>query len=83
MTPAQLANRRARETRTRDALRDGRAEMRLARRRGMHLRVEGMVTVCGVRLDSPMAKAARFTDDAATLRRTAAVCEVCAREARR
>lgn len=47
----------------------------------LHYRREGMVTVCGVRLDDERERCARFTDDIGTLRRAKSVCEceVCGR----
>jgi len=63
-------------------MRGGLVELRAAMH-GLHYRAEGMVTACGVRLDVAVAKATRFTADAALVRRSAEACEACAREARR
>jgi hypothetical protein len=60
---------------------EGRDERRAARqvRERMHYRRDGMVTVCGVRLDTETERRARFPDDIGTLRRARVVCETCAK----
>ena len=48
-------------------------------RTGLHYRREGMVTICGVHLDTESERRARFTDDIGTLRRAKEACEACVR----
>jgi hypothetical protein len=66
----------------RDAGKPAREAAKRVRER-LHFRRDGMVTVCGVQLDSVTERKARFTDDIGTLRRASGVCEVCVKESSR